>query len=128
MQVRFLVIFFGVFVMLPISLYAAEGDYWQGMKERLSKIAPQKKVSATTAVGGVRGSKDQSADTLYWKDEAITAKVPDEEYAFFTVAFQLAVDGKKADATSSFQAFLKEYPQSSLKGEALAAINTLQQP
>lgn len=115
-------------LVLPYSLQAAEGNYWQQLKERLTQIAPQKKGSATTAVGGVRGSKDQAADTLYWKGEVTKAQVSEEEYARFTAAYQLAVDGKKEDATSSFQAFIKEYPQSPLKEEALTAINTLQKP
>jgi len=95
---------------------------------RLTKIAPQKKVSVTTAVGGVRGSKDQSADTLYWKDEAVTAQIPEEEYARFSAAYQLAVDDKKESALNSFQLFVKDYPKSALKEEALTAINELQKP
>lgn len=115
-------------LILPLALQAAEGDYWQQLKERLTQIAPQKKGSATTAVGGVRGSKDQAADTLYWKGEATKAQVGEAEYTRFTAAYQLAVDGKKEEATSSFQAFIKEFPQSPLKEEALTAINTLQKP
>lgn len=113
---------------LPLSLQAAEGDYWQQLKERLAQIAPQKKGSATTAVGGVRGSKDQAADSLYWKDEAVKVQIPEEEYARFAAAQQSAVDGKKEPAMTGFQSFVNDYPQSALKAEALAAIEVLQKP
>lgn len=128
MKNRILATFLAAALALPFSLQAAEGNYWQQLKERLTQIAPQKKGSATTAVGGVRGSKDQTADTLYWKGEATKAPVSEEEYSRFTAAYQLAVDGKKEDATRSFQSFVKEYPLSPLKEEALMAINTLQKP
>ena len=128
MQIRLLLVFLAMPLIFPLAPYAAEGDYWQQLKGRLTQIAPQKKGVATTAVGGVRGSKDDSADTLYWKDEAVKVQVPEEEYARFTAAYQSAVDGKKERALSRFQSFVKDYPQSSLKGEALTAISTLQQP
>lgn len=128
MNSRLLVAFLMAVLALPLALHAAEGDYWQQLKERLTQLAPQKKGTATTAVGGVRGSKDQAADTLYWKGEANKAPVSEEEYASFTAAYQLAADGKKEDATSKFQSFIKEYPQSPLKGEALTAIENLQKP
>lgn len=128
MHSKLLATFLMAALVLPLSLHAAEGDYWQQLKERLTQIAPQKKGSATTAVGGVRGSKDQAADTLYWKGESAKAEVSGEEYTRFTAAYQLAVDGNKEEATSRFQSFIKDYPQSPLKEEALTAINTLQQP
>ncbi len=128
MQIRFLVLFLVLLLNFPLALYAAEGDYWQQLKGRLTQIAPQKKGNATTAVGGVRGSKDESADTLYWKDEAVKVQVPEEEYGRFAAAYQSAVDGKKERALSRFQSFINDYPQSSLKGEALTAISALQAP
>lgn len=128
MQMRLWVIFFTAVLLLPLSLQAAEGDYWQQLKERLAQITPQKKGSATTAVGGVRGSKDQAADTLYWKDEATKLQVAEEEYGRFAAANQSAVDGKKELALAGFQSFVNDYPQSPLKAEALAAIEVLQKP
>jgi TolA-binding protein len=128
MHKRLWVTFLMAVLTLPLSLHAAEGDYWQQLKERLAQIAPQKKGSATTAVGGVRGSKDQAADTLYWKDEATKVQVAEEEYARFSAAYQLAVDGEKERATAGFRSFVNDYPQSPLKAETLAAIETLQKP
>lgn len=128
MQKRLWITFLMVVLILPLSLHAAEGDYWQQLKERLAQIAPQKKGSATTAVGGVRGSQDQSADNLYWKDEAIKVQVAEEEYAHFAAAHQSATDGKKERAMTGFQSFVNDYPQSPLKAEALAAIDALQKP
>lgn len=128
MQKRIWVTLLLAILALPFSPQAAEGDYWQQLKERLAQIAPQKKGSATTAVGGVRGSKDQAADTLYWKDEAVKVQVPEEEYARFTAAQQSAADGKKEQAMAGFQSFVRDYPQSALKAEAVAAIEVLQKP
>lgn len=128
MQKRLQGLFFGVLMILPLSLHAAEGDYWQQLKGRLTQISPQKKGNATTAVGGVRGSKDQAADTLYWKDEAKKVQVTEEEYNRFSAAYQSVVDGNKEAALTGFQAFVNDYPQSPLKEEALVAIATLQKP
>lgn len=128
MKNRILATFLMAALVFPLSLRAAEGDYWQQLKERLTQLAPQKKGSATTAVGGVRGSKDQAADTLYWKGETGKVQVSEEEHSRFTAAYQLAVDGNKEEATSSFQSFIKDYPLSPLKEEAVTAISTLQKP
>jgi TolA-binding protein len=128
MQKRVWVTLLLAILALPLALQAAEGDYWQQLKERLAQIAPQKKGSATTAVGGVRGSKEQAADTLYWKDEAVIVQVPEEEYARFAAAQQSVADGKNELAMSGFQSFVDDYPQSALKAEALAAIDVLQKP
>jgi len=126
MQKKLWVTFLMTVLALPLSLQATEGDYWQQLKERLAQIAPQKKGKATTAVGGVRGSKEQAADALYWKDEATRIQVAEEEYVRFSAAYQSAVDGEKERATAGFRAFVNDYPQSPLKAEALAAIETLQ--
>ena len=112
------------------TVYAAEpttdGGFWQTLKNKLEKITPQKKGTVTTAVGGVRGGKDQSNDNLYWKGEEPQVKVNETEYANFNDAFQAATEGRTAEATAKFDSFLKDYPQSALREDALLALQNLQ--
>lgn len=113
--------------------FAEEGTVWDQMKTRLESIAPQKKTTATTAVGGVRGAKDQAADSLYWKSEERMPERAEEpspaidetEYARFSEALQAASAGKRDEATTKFTAFLKDYPQSPLRPDAEEALKTL---
>lgn len=112
--------------LLPLTSSAADdGACWQKLKNRLATVTPQKKSTATTAVGGVRGAKDQSADSLYWKDEEKKIEVPEEELNSFNSAYESAVSGKNEDATQKFEGFLKDYPQSALRSDALTALQTL---
>ena len=111
--------------------FGAESTTWEKMKTRLESIAPQKKTAATTAVGGVRGAKDQAADSLYWKAEEKVEKteelpsIDETEYARFSEALQAAAGGKHDEATAKFEAFLKDYPQSTLRPDAEEALQTL---
>jgi TolA-binding protein len=128
MPSRLLLTFLIFALSLPFPSFAEDGDsgYWENLKNKLAHISPQKKGAATTAVGGIRGSKGQSADTLYWKgEEEIVAA---EEYARFQEAYQAAVDGKKKEAVTKFEAFLKDFPQSTLGEDARLALQELQQP
>ena len=118
-------------LILTASLALAEdrgnkSALWLKLKQKLEQMAPQKKTT-TTAVGGVRGAKDQSADTLYWKDEAVKTTVDETEYKRFNDAYQLANDGKGAEAISQFESFLKDYPQSALRDDAQQALASLRE-
>ena len=45
-------------------------SFWEVLRAKLEQMAPQKRVTATTAVGGVRGAK-MAADDVYWKGEKV---------------------------------------------------------
>lgn len=106
---------------------AAESGVWGQMKNKLEKITPQKKMASTTAVGGVRAAKDQSGETLYWKDEDISAHISEAELTAFKDAYQTVEAGKKDEASTKFSDFVKAYPQSPLRADAEAAIKALQE-
>ncbi len=105
---------------------AADGGFWQTLKNKLEKITPQKKGTVTTAVGGVRGGKDQSNDSLYWKGEEPQVQVNETEFTNFNNAFQTATAGNTVEAMAKFDSFLKDYPQSVLREDALLALQNLQ--
>ncbi len=128
MSSRMLVVFLIFVLSLPLLSSAEDGGngYWERLKNKLAHISPQKKGAATTAVGGIRGSKDQSGDTLYWKGEEEI--VAEDEYARFQEAYQSAAAGKKEEATAGFETFLKDFPQSPLCEDARLALKELQQP
>jgi TolA-binding protein len=116
-----------VSLVLPQICLAEDSDngYWEKLKNKLSHISPQKKGQATTAVGGVRGSK-ASAEVLYWKGEEEILEVAEGEYAHFQEAYQSAVAGNKEEAVNKFQAFLQAFPQSPLGEDARRALKELQ--
>jgi TolA-binding protein len=101
-------------------------SFWQQLKNKLEGISPQKKGTTTTAVGGVRGAKDNSGASLYWKGEEKPLTVGEDELASFNDASLAAMNGENAAALAGFQKFLASYPESVLKGDALAAIALLQ--
>lgn len=101
-------------------------SFWEQLRNKLQGVTPQKKTTTTTAVGGVRGAKDQTAENLYWKGEEKPLVVSEEELASFNSAALAAMEGRNDVALSQFQQFLGSYPQSALKPDALAAIAQLQ--
>lgn len=97
--------------------------YFEGLHSKLERITPQKKISTTTAVGGVRGAPVESSD-LYWKGEA--KPVDAAELAAFQKAMALVDEGKKEQAIAAFADFVKKYPDSSLRRDAEQAQTVLQ--
>jgi len=43
--------------------------FWEKLRKKINMFTPQKKLEATTAVGGVRGAQTEVND-VYWKGEA----------------------------------------------------------
>lgn len=125
------VVRFGSLLALTVTLIAVpataeqEGNFWQGLQSKLEKITPQRKAPVTTAVGGVRGSKDQSADSLYWKGEE-ALPIGEDELRRFQEAVQAATAGNRQAATDQFAAFLNDYPRSALREDAQLALKALE--
>ena len=110
------------------TLYAAEGgnstlSFWEKLRKKIEMLAPQKKVNATTAVGGVRGAQ-VSADDTYWKGEKAKAIDPDELVAF-KKAMSLAESGEMKEAQTAFTEFVKKSPESPLRKDADLALAQL---
>ncbi|MGA1868042.1 MAG: hypothetical protein ACMUJM_05775 [bacterium] len=100
-------------------------SFWKKIEAKLQSITPDRNKGVTTAVGGVRGSKDDSASTLYWKGEESAMTVHMEELEKFTAALELATEGKIDESKKLFEEFLTLYPQSLLREDALAALDEL---
>ena len=45
-------------------------SFWDKMRKKIETFTPKKRLTATTAVGGVRGAQIES-DDLYWKGEVV---------------------------------------------------------
>jgi len=101
------------------------GLFLEKLRMRIEQLIPQKKLSATTAVGGVRGAPVETTD-VYWKGEA--KPIDPAELAAFQKALSLADAGKKAEAASAFAEFAKTYPDSPLRKDADQAVQLLQSP
>lgn len=115
--------------LLSVSVLAAESpapsNFWEKLRKKIELLTPQKKMTATNAVGGVRGAASESSD-LYWKGEAVRPVVDEEELQAFQKAMTLAGDAAQSkEALAAFEAFVKAHPESSLRTDAEQAMAAL---
>lgn len=102
----------------------AELSVWERLRQKIETMTPQKKLSTTTAAGGVRGSL-ADADDIYWKGETKDLAVDADELAAFKKALTLVDAGNTAAAQTAFADFIKQNPDSALRGDAEAALAQL---
>ncbi|HEY8100726.1 MAG TPA: hypothetical protein VIF82_08215 [Burkholderiaceae bacterium] len=100
--------------------------FWEKLRKKINMFTPQKKLEATTAVGGVRGAQTQAND-VYWKGEA-NQLINAEELAAFKKAEDLADSGDMKQAQAAFAEFVKVHPDSPLRKDADQALALLQKP
>ena len=100
-------------------------SFWERLRSKIEQMAPQKKVVATTAVGGVRGAK-MAVDDVYWKGEKAVQAVDADELETFKKAMALAVAGEHAKAQTAFTEFVSKNPESPLRKDADQALAQLQ--
>jgi hypothetical protein len=101
------------------------GGFWDKLQSKLDKVTPSKKISTTTAVGGVRGAKNDDASDIYWKGRDKTLDMNDEELAKFSLALESRRKGESEIALKQFEEFLELYPQSQFRVEGLQAIEMI---
>jgi TolA-binding protein len=88
------------------------------LQYRLAQITPKKSISVTTGVAGVRGAKEDSAATLYWKGKKDAEPVTEEEMMKFKACIDLAEKGDRGGALEQLDDFMKLYPDSALIPDA----------
>lgn len=91
--------------------------FWERLRSKIESLAPQKRVTATNATGGVRGASVSSED-IYWKGEAFAQAIAADELEAFKAAMKLAESNDVAQAQTAFSAFIKKYPESALRKDA----------
>lgn len=116
----------GIVLAAPVQVSAAEQEMslWERLRKKIELITPKKKLATTTAAGGVRGSL-ADADDVYWKGEAQTSAVEEEELTAFKKAIELVDAGKTEEAKVAFTEFVKQHPDSTLRTDAEAALAQL---
>lgn len=121
-----LLVMLGVVLSMPsfAAGTTAEPSLWDRLRKKIEVMTPKKRLSTTTAAGGVRGSL-ADADDVYWKGEAKGQAVDTDELAAFQKAIALVDAGKNADAQAAFSDFVKQHPESTLRGDAEAALAQL---
>jgi TolA-binding protein len=100
-------------------------SFWDMLRSKIEALTPQKKSAITTATGGVRGASVTSED-VYWKNEATGQTIAANEVEAFSNAIKLVDSDDRAQAKIAFAAFIKQYPQSTLRGDADHALALLQ--
>jgi TolA-binding protein len=116
-----------VLALFCVNAYAEDkkdSGFWDGLKGKIEKLAPKKKTAETTAVGGVRGTKDSLSEGLYWKGED-KKEITDDEATAFRAALNYASIGKRDEAAAKFDTFILLFPNSMLRVDALRAIKEL---
>jgi len=101
--------------------------FWEKMTQKLEKITPAKKGATTTAVGGVRGAKNDEATDIYWKGKEKPVDMAQEEMQVFTAAIDSRMKGDNEAALRQFEEFLVMYPQSPFRVEGLQAVEKIKQ-
>ncbi|WP_138922563.1 hypothetical protein [Hylemonella gracilis] len=91
--------------------------FLEKLRMKVEQLTPQKQVSTSTAVGGVRGSAVAAAD-VYWKGEAKPQTIDAAELEAFQKGVALAESDQKVQARAVFAEFAKTYPESILKADA----------
>jgi TolA-binding protein len=121
-----LFVLLGIVMATPVQVSAADQELslWERLRKKIELLTPKKKLSTTTAAGGVRGSL-ADADDVYWKGEAGQLAIDEAELTAFTNAISLVDAGKTEEAKGAFSEFIKQYPQSSLLTDAKAALAQL---
>ncbi len=104
---------------------AGKDSFWDNLQGKLEKVTPAKKSGVTTAVGGVRGAKNEASGDIYWKGKDKSPSIPEEELQKFKTALDTKVKGNNEEALKLFQEFLNAYPQSSLRVECLQAVDKI---
>jgi TolA-binding protein len=126
---RLVALFVLLSVILATPSYAAgvtaEPSLWDRLRKKIEAMTPKKKLSATTASGGVRGSL-VDADDVYWKGEYKPQSIDADELSAFKKAITLVDVGKTADAQTAFSDFIMNHPESNLRADAEAALAQLQ--
>ncbi len=116
-------------VVLAAPGYAAgnspQPSLWERLRKKIELMTPKKKLSTTTAAGGVRGTL-ADADDVYWKGEAKAQAIDADELTAFKKAMDLVGAGNTADAQAAFSDFIKQHPDSTLRADAEAALAQLQ--
>ena len=116
-------------VVLAAPAYSADdtqgASLWERLRKKIELLTPKKKISTTTAVGGVRGAQ-ADAEEVYWKGEAKNQPIDAEELAAFKNAISMVDAGDMAGAQAAFTDFLKKHPDSRLSEDAKSALAQLQ--
>lgn len=121
-----LMVLLGIVLATPVQVSAADRELslWDRLRQKVELLIPKKKLTTTTAAGGVRGSL-ADADDLYWKGEVKQISIDEAELNAFTQAIELVEGGKMDDAWTAFADFVKQYPGSALRPDAEAALAQL---
>jgi|GEM_PF-878681 len=101
--------------------------FWEKLTQKLEKVTPAKKGATTTAVGGVRGAKNDEATDIYWKGKEKPVDMAQDEMQAFAAAIDSRMKGDNEAALRQFEEFLVMYPQSAFRVEGLQAVEKIKQ-
>lgn len=120
-----IVLSFALILAATVAHGEQKDGFWDKLQNKLEKVTPTKKASSTTAVGGVRGAKNDDAADIYWKGKDKTSELCEEELQKFNLAIESKIKGDNDLALKQFEEFNSVYPQSSLRVEGFQAVEKI---
>ena len=121
--ITFMIVLMMTVLMMTASAFA--GDYWKGLKGKVKGASTKKDTSVTTAVGGVRATRNSDPDSLYWKGKEVPLVVDAAQLVDFNAALDQAMQEDFDGAAEGFRQFIEKYPASPLKPDAMDALKTI---
>ncbi len=115
-----------VLILVAAVAHGEQKDgFWDKLQYKLEKVTPAKKASSTTAVGGVRGAKNDDATDIYWKGKDKSPELNEEELQKFNLAVESKLKGDNESSLKQFNEFLDTYPNSAFRVEGLQAADKI---
>ena len=105
---------------------SSSSSIWESLRKKIETLTPKKKLTSTTAVGGVRGALTDPED-VYWKGENVITEIDSSELHDFENALTLVESGNIPEAINAFNNFIDQYPASALVSDATRSVEILKE-
>lgn len=123
-HVVFCVILFASIATVVLAAEDKKNDALNSLSGKVQKLTTTRKNMPSSAVAGVKGTKNDRID-IYWKGKEKTVEVSDDELQKLNAAMELQRNGDKIKALKQYEAFIKEFPGSALHAEVTQTVQSL---
>lgn len=125
MRLRFILVFFtAAFLFCGLAGATEKKDsVFNRLRGAVSRAQRKNASNPSTAVAGVKGAPESATDELYWKDAG--GALTEDEANELAVILPLIEKGDNETAIIKLDAFLKNHPESPVKGDIEEELNAL---
>ncbi|MEK6531120.1 MAG: hypothetical protein AABZ23_01345 [Deltaproteobacteria bacterium] len=117
MRLRFLLVFFMALMLFSGTARSTDkkDSAFNRLRAAVSRVQKKSANSQSTAVAGVKGAPESATDELYWKDGANAMN--EAQTNELAEILPLIEKGDREAAITRLDAFLKNHPESPVKGD-----------